>query len=778
MGVAAVTAPGPGQARWQRASRAWGGVLLAVFVAGGLLLLVAAADPGVVARLPWPLELFADSTAWPVLTVQIGLGAATWLAYHLPRRRERRPFSLIMVISLGATAVPLGLTAYWNCSGDQASGWTPVYRTMALFVGSVEMPFGQVEGCPAAAPLALQLARLAALTAVAVGAGSALLLLFRNQLDRLQVRWARSLVVVAGVGPDTLPVLTWLRSANPPATRIVVLNPRPGQDVRRKVPGVIVVDEADDAAGWPIGRRRGALPLRALYALHPDATRNVAVFDALRPLAATASSRRLSPRAVIRIDDPWQAEHWRRAHVTVEPDWIVDAVGSHEVTARVLLDRWVADGLDRVVLVGHSLLALAVCNEFAQRRREAASSRWPGAELRLGLVAAGEDSPVLRAQHMLAQRRFGNFHEQLQVDERPSTAELLAALLDGASRPAVAFLAPAAAGAGRTELPSPSLLAVTYPEWTLFEHSEQAGPLDAKPIMERLHPFGLSWQSNSHWGLDRWERAARIAHTNFLYDHRAEPSWQSRRAWDDGLSDFHKETNIRLITTALASAVTAGRNWGPFEPGDDEPDRPTPAQLDLMVRLEHESWMAHHLAAGWKYSAVRDDTKRRHDRLLPWESLDEENQNKTRGSVRDAIELLRGLGYRSKDVSMPPPDWQTYHRKGRVRAVRTDRPVEWTTDNGSVLQAEAGDWIVSDDTGSRWSVKPPEFAASYRALGGDAWERVGVVRAYRTDVDREIDTLEGTARARPGDWILHGVSGEYWVVSHPHFTTAYETPPL
>lgn len=38
----------------------------------------------------------------------------------------------------------------------------------------------------------------------------------------------------------------------------------------------------------------------------------------------------------------------------------------------------------------------------------------------------------------------------------------------------------------------------------------------------------------------------------------------------------------------------------------------------------------------------------------------------------------------------------------------------------------------------------------------------------------EIDTLEGTMLARPGDWIIKGVKGEFYPIKYEIFAATYE----
>jgi len=49
-----------------------------------------------------------------------------------------------------------------------------------------------------------------------------------------------------------------------------------------------------------------------------------------------------------------------------------------------------------------------------------------------------------------------------------------------------------------------------------------------------------------------------------------------------------------------------------------------------------------------------------------------------------------------------------------------------------------------------------------------------VVSAYQTDVELDIETLEGTMRADPGDYIIKGVKGEPYPCKPDIFAATYE----
>jgi hypothetical protein len=49
-----------------------------------------------------------------------------------------------------------------------------------------------------------------------------------------------------------------------------------------------------------------------------------------------------------------------------------------------------------------------------------------------------------------------------------------------------------------------------------------------------------------------------------------------------------------------------------------------------------------------------------------------------------------------------------------------------------------------------------------------------VVEAYQTDVEVQIETLEGVMTASPGDWIITGVKGEQYPCKPDIFEATYE----
>src|SRR5262249_10958579 len=147
----------------------------------------------------------------------------------------------------------------------------------------------------------------------------------------------------------------WVGQARAAGWRVVITDPHRVEILTRLL-------------GRP-GRRHS---LRRLAVLAPDSTEGQPPVTAG---AAAGEGRRSVTsnrpgRALLRMDEAWQAEDWRRRYLTRIPEWIVDTISENEVTARLLVDHMVERRADQVLVVGHSDLTFALVAELAQRGRE------------------------------------------------------------------------------------------------------------------------------------------------------------------------------------------------------------------------------------------------------------------------------------------------------------------------------------------------------------------------------------------------------------------------
>ncbi len=773
--------------------RAWNAAaitLLIAYLAGlGLFCATALAWTAKPQRsIPPPFDDYAKQTEWWPIAVQLGVGLAAFFAYYIPRRHESRSFSLLITGGLGVTTLVLGAFSVWNCTELETPFFTPMAMALGLVLGNKPDFTGHCDESSFTAPLALQVARLSGPLLLVITALGIVTALFRTQLDRLIVRFSRALVVVIGLSEEAIPLLKRLAENLPRGTTLAVLienSDDPLTKQARTLGARVVVCNLDkDSAIRVLVLRQNRFKVDALYVVSTDVPANLAWAKQFREIAdaSRTDSHDPPPRIIARIDDPWQAEYWRRTNAYRTPTggrvesvrWVPDALSIYEVTATMLVTHVQSTPHDRLVVVGRSPLALAICAELAQREREGAVLRTKPEPSLNELVLVGLEADKLREQHQIRQERFGNAAEaaHIDVDLTSPTEPALATLLAGYEHPAVIF-ADDLVGARKDDL-SATLLAALHPNWTIYHSDSATVGLADRPIMERLFPFGLTIEPKEGTALDSWERAARVVHQKYLDDMGAalDPSKPAQRPWAQ-LSGFYRASNVRLVTATLAGAESIGRTWGPTpkDPRAQVTGGIDPDQLIALSRFEHESWLRFYVDAGWKYRPERNDARHKHNGLVRWGLLTDGYKERTRGNVTSALNTLRALGYRSWTDSDRP--WASFERRGEVTATVLTEDWRWQTRSGDWMTAHAGDYRVSNGQGNAWSVESSIFKKSYAHVEGDRWRRTGRVWAQPALEGELVITLEGPAFAKPGDWMMKGAAGEQWLTPAGHFAENY-----
>lgn len=124
-------------------------------------------------------------------------------------------------------------------------------------------------------------------------------------------------------------------------------------------------------------------------------------------------------------------------------------------------------------------------------------------------------------------------------------------------------------------------------------------------------------------------------------------------------------------------------------------------------------------------------------------------------------------------ATTPPLQARRFRRLGSVQASQLAEAMTWQTEAGDQLRGEAGDWLVTGDDGGQWTVRDAEFRSSYELAGAGSWQRTGTVMAWPAQAGEVVVTLEGSATAQAGDWIVQGSGGERWPVPAARFNRSY-----
>jgi hypothetical protein len=70
--------------------------------------------------------------------------------------------------------------------------------------------------------------------------------------------------------------------------------------------------------------------------------------------------------------------------------------------------------------------------------------------------------------------------------------------------------------------------------------------------------------------------------------------------------------------------------------------------LDLaesLARNVHENWALKRIKQGWKLGHERNDAKKEHPCLIPYDELPEEEKDYDRNTAMETLKVILGLGY-------------------------------------------------------------------------------------------------------------------------------------
>lgn len=65
-----------------------------------------------------------------------------------------------------------------------------------------------------------------------------------------------------------------------------------------------------------------------------------------------------------------------------------------------------------------------------------------------------------------------------------------------------------------------------------------------------------------------------------------------------------------------------------------------------LARNTHENWAKQRMAEGWRYGPRRDDAKKEHPSLVPYEQLSESEKDYDRTTAMETVKTILALGYR------------------------------------------------------------------------------------------------------------------------------------
>jgi hypothetical protein len=83
----------------------------------------------------------------------------------------------------------------------------------------------------------------------------------------------------------------------------------------------------------------------------------------------------------------------------------------------------------------------------------------------------------------------------------------------------------------------------------------------------------------------------------------------------------------------------------PVDTSAIELDKDLQSNLEALARNNHEVWARARAAEGWKYGPARNDARKEHPGLVPYEQLSEAEKEIDRGTVLQTLKAAIALGF-------------------------------------------------------------------------------------------------------------------------------------
>ncbi|WP_069472575.1 RyR domain-containing protein [Candidatus Marithrix sp. Canyon 246] len=155
-------------------------------------------------------------------------------------------------------------------------------------------------------------------------------------------------------------------------------------------------------------------------------------------------------------------------------------------------------------------------------------------------------------------------------------------------------------------------------------------PVEKTPYFEQVvQHFGqleqtCSWQEIVEASSDK---LAKFIHKAYNSRYGKGTKWQD-------LTETYRDANRGAadhITVKLASLAY----WIPEDPSNWSQTVDLTENQELLAKLEHKRWYAERRLNGWQYGTTRDDNRKIHPCLVPYEQLPEDEKQKDRTNIQD-----------------------------------------------------------------------------------------------------------------------------------------------
>jgi TrkA-N domain/RyR domain len=529
-----------------------------------------------------------------------------------------------------------------------------LYRAITLFA------FGGTA--PPPIPVTLQIARITAPLVTGYAALGTVLALTRAQARVLGIRlFIRNHVIICGLGETGGRLAAALVDQDPVV--VIESNASARQITGARLRGISVL--GGDASDPALLRQAGIERARTVVVACGSAAVNVDVAAAAsRALTAEPRGRTLRVFADLDNLDLWTSLAAEGStFASQRPDFRLQFFNVMSIGGQLLVEReppFVSGRIEaaHVLIVGlHEIgeqLVLALARLTAAERGDDATKlrvTFTGASAEADLQMLLTRYPTLPGYLRLGTRRlaidsaeFRAGAAMLGADSRPDVTRAYVTLddeADGLQAALALHSVPETIGVPVTVVVADATAGV----------AEILG--SDRGRLARITAFGVISEATSQrlllLGVN--ELVARAQHAQWLRNiERTAGAGAAEnpnfKPWDQ-LSDEQQEFNRRFADDINTKLDRIGAIVVPMPLPDPAGARFafSAAELEQLSRDEHERWTAQRLRDGWTYGPHRDDARRVHDALKPYDELDEPTRDKDREAVGQIPATLAAAGF-------------------------------------------------------------------------------------------------------------------------------------
>ncbi len=228
---------------------------------------------------------------------------------------------LAVVVGLALISLTLALAAYWDCHDEtHPRFFTPLMWTAGVVKGGTADQSLNAGTCPSPTPVALEIARLCALSPYFSASSEWLWRSSGPEWTVLRVFFAHSVTALVGIDDDSEPMVAAVARTLGHRSTMVVVTSLPDRHcvsaAREHGASIITVDFSRPESLTSLSFWR---KLDRLYLLSMDPSNNLQRLDLITERLSEVGQRHRLP-LIVRIDDPWQADGVAGATFRRRPD--------------------------------------------------------------------------------------------------------------------------------------------------------------------------------------------------------------------------------------------------------------------------------------------------------------------------------------------------------------------------------------------------------------------------------------------------------------------------